>query len=111
MSEIKFTDKGIECNGGGFKIVDESLITALKTEQQELLKKIEKSRDNNDFGLYKNLIRALTEVVHLLHEEEERKSPKTITTTNLVVQGDMLLDNNKFLKDIESILKREELID
>lgn len=47
----------------------DSLIESLVKEENELLKKIEKSRENNDYGLYKNLIRALTDVTTLKQRE------------------------------------------
>ena len=46
-----------------------SLIDSLIKEENELLKKIEKSRSNDDYGLYKNLIRALTDVTTLKQRE------------------------------------------
>jgi hypothetical protein len=46
-----------------------NLIKTLENEEQELLKKIEKARDNNDFGTYKNLIRVLTDVTTLKQNE------------------------------------------
>jgi hypothetical protein len=46
-----------------------NLIETLEKEEQELLKKIEKARNNNDFGTYKNLIRALTDVTSLKQSE------------------------------------------
>ena len=55
----------------------DSLIESLITEEQELLIKIEKSRDNNDFGLYKNLIRALTDVTMLKQRELDRLPKET----------------------------------
>jgi hypothetical protein len=69
-SKVNITDEGIECSVGEFKIqYNITLIEALKKEEDELLKKIEKSRDNNDFGLYKNLVRALTDVTCLKQRE------------------------------------------
>jgi len=45
------------------------LIESLIAEEQELIKKIEKSRKDDDYGLYKNLIRALTDVTSLKQRE------------------------------------------
>lgn len=47
----------------------DSLIESLIAEEQELIKKIKKSRSNDDYGLYKNLIRALTDVTSLKQRE------------------------------------------
>jgi hypothetical protein len=47
----------------------DSLIESLIAEEQELVKKIEKARKNDDYGLYKNLIRALTDVTSLKQRE------------------------------------------
>lgn len=47
----------------------DSLIESLIAEEQELIKKIEKSRKDDDYGLYKNLIRALTDVTSLKQRE------------------------------------------
>ena len=55
----------------------ESLIESLIAEETELLKKIKKSRDNNDFGTYKNLIRALTDVTMLKQRELDRLPKET----------------------------------
>jgi hypothetical protein len=47
----------------------DSLIESLIAEEQELVKKIEKARKDDDYGLYKNLIRALTDVTSLKQRE------------------------------------------
>jgi len=47
----------------------DSLIESLITEENELLQKIKHSRDNKDFGTYKNLIRALADVTSLKQKE------------------------------------------
>lgn len=54
-----------------------SLIDSLVKEENELLKKIEKSRKDDDYGLYKNLIRALTDVT-TLKQKELANAPRDI---------------------------------
>jgi hypothetical protein len=71
-SEVKYTNESIE-----MKVNGDSLIESLIAEENELLKKIKKSRDNNDFGLYKNLVRALTDVTCLKQRELDRLPKET----------------------------------
>lgn len=47
-----------------------NLIETLRTEQELLMNKITKARENGDVGTYKNLITALREITRLIHDEE-----------------------------------------
>lgn len=47
-----------------------NLIETLRTEQELLMNKITKARENGDVGTYKNLITALREIVRLVRDEE-----------------------------------------
>ena len=49
---------------------NKELIMTLENEENELIKKIEKCRRESDYNNYKNLIRILTEVTKLKHDEE-----------------------------------------
>lgn len=51
---------------------NEKLVKALEIEQEELLKKINDTREKGDYGTYKNLIKALTDVVMLIQREYDR---------------------------------------
>jgi hypothetical protein len=57
---------------------NEKLVKALEIEQEELLKKINDTREKGDYGTYKNLIKALTDVVMLTQREYDRQ-PKVQT--------------------------------
>lgn len=49
----------------------ENLVSVLRNEEKELIKKIVKARENDNEGTYKNLIRSLADVVALRQREEE----------------------------------------
>lgn len=58
---------------------NDELLTSLKKEQTELLKKIEDKRKSGDYGTYKNLINALKEVVYLIERYDREPLEKPIT--------------------------------
>lgn len=67
-SRTEMTEKGFKS-----EVWDEnSILDTLQHELMELKDKIESARNKGDFGTYKNLILAFKEVVHLVHEEEEK---------------------------------------
>lgn len=49
------------------------LLDALRNEQQMLLEKMKENMENGNIGTYKNLIIALKEITHLIHEEDKFK--------------------------------------
>lgn len=69
-SKITTTDDGIKCE------VDKelSLLEALQNEQTQLLKKLAKisQGDTDNYGTYKNIIQALSEVTRLIEKESWR---------------------------------------
>ena len=69
MGDAQITSGGINMTIVEIEQNRNSLIDSLVKEENELLKKIEKSRSNDDYGLYKNLIRALTDVTTLKQRE------------------------------------------
>lgn len=62
-----------------------NLIDTLKIEQKLLVEKIAKTRDNGDYGSYKNLIVALRDITRLIHDEEfySRKSKNAVENDNI----------------------------
>ncbi|MBZ9693409.1 hypothetical protein [Clostridium sp. M14] len=71
-SQVTITPDGVTCTFGEFKVIPNSLLESLINEENELLRKIKYSRDNKDFGTYKNLIRALTDITTLKNRELDR---------------------------------------
>lgn len=71
-SQVTITPDGVTCTFGEFRVVPNSLLESLINEENELLRKIKYSRDNKDFGTYKNLIRALTDITTLKNRELDR---------------------------------------
>jgi hypothetical protein len=73
-SRLEHTKDGIKAEVWG----ENSILDTLQHELLELKDKIESARNKGDFGTYKNLILAFKEVVHLIHEEEERSNTLNI---------------------------------
>ncbi|WP_252225017.1 MULTISPECIES: hypothetical protein [unclassified Clostridium] len=71
-SQVTIKPDGVTCTFGEFKIMPNSLVESLINEENELLRKIKHSRDSQDFGTYKNLIRALTDITTLKNRELDR---------------------------------------
>lgn len=63
ISEVVIT------NGSVSASFNKSLLKTLLNEQNQLLKKIEKARNEDNYGTYKNLIQALSEITRLVNNE------------------------------------------
>lgn len=81
MADDKITSEVYNEKGEGSKVITSkdsmnisfnmSLLEALQNEQAELLKKLSKIRQEDNYGTYKNIIMALSEVTRLI----ERNTP------------------------------------
>lgn len=69
--DIVLSDEGI---AQVYSIYNSKLIKGLEEEQDDLLEKMKKHRTNGDFGTYKNIVKALTDVSYLINRELEKES-------------------------------------
>ena len=86
---------------------EDSILSTLQHELMELKEKIESARKREDYGTYKNLILAFKEVIHLIHEEEEKTEWKDMSSKYKTDGKDMISLWEQKGKDIRNVKEYE----